>query len=262
MNDNSNIKILHIIWSGCKGGAEKNVADIVLGLGNMDKFQMEVLFLSNPGYWGEYLTLHNVKIWSLGAKSSWSPFLLFRLMFFLIFHKYDIYHEHFTSPIVKVLLKILGKKNVICSVHSAPYLIEKMGWLKKLLMINFASNYISPSNYVRVYLKERYKKESVLIYHGVGLAKNTAGSGDDKDRKSEIIIGTLTHLEKVKGNDLLPDIVLKLLQKGYQNLRLIICGGGSEYNAITGMIGKYKIKDYVKIIEGVKVEEFLKTIDI
>lgn len=252
------IKILHILWSGHKGGAEKNVADIATAL-NSNEFEMEVLFLSDKGFWGNYLESQKVKVHALNLKSSYSLVSVFLFLLFAIKHKYDIYHDHVSAPFVKIILAALAK-TVVFTFHCAPKIIEGMPAIKRNLTVNFADHYIAPSMYVKNFAKSCFNKSSTLIYHGVDIN----GSSNREYSKSPgiVSIGTVTHLEKIKGNEVLIKTGRALLDSGISNFKIYIAGTGAEHGKLVSLIERLYLQNKVELISVENVKEFLKSLDI
>lgn len=250
------IRGLHILWTGVKGGAEKNATQIAIGLNGND-FIMDILFLNNEGYWGKIAESHGVRVFSLNLKTARSIKSVLSLYKFLNSTDYDFYHDHISPPYTKILLKMLGKK-VIFTLHGPPYLVSGMSFFRRFLIVNFADWYVAPSKFMQEYYKNEFKKDAVLIYHGVEIPPPI----ERRIEKKKVLIGTLTHLEKVKGNDILIEAVNLLYKMGYRDFKTIIVGHGSQYKELMYMIKKYGLVDYISIVDSVKIQEFLKEIDI
>lgn len=251
------IKILHILWAGNKGGAEKNVSDIVTGLKD-DFFVIDVLFLSKKGYWGNYLIDNGINVYSLNLKSAFSLKGLIIFIFFVLKHNYDFYHDHISAPFTNLLLKLLNKK-VIYTFHNAPILFENMNFIKRKLLLSFADHYIVPSLFVKNYLANRQNIDSIHIYHGVKIFSEKLSHHNESD---SFLIGTLTHLEKMKGNAILINSAKILIDKGIDNFKILIAGKGSEHGKLIEMISALSVEKYVSILSIENVIEFLNSLDI
>ena len=255
------IKVLHILWSGIKGGAEKNVADIVTGLNGSD-FDMAVLFMSKKDYWGNFIESKGIKTYCLHLDTARSIKSIFAFVVFVIKSKYDIYHNHVSAPFVKIILRILRRK-VIQTMHNNPVTLNKMGMLKRKLTISFADFYIAPSNYIKNYLEEQYNIKSRHIYHGIEIIPPKFITKHEHIDIGICKIGVVTHLEKIKGNDILINAAKMLTDRGIFNFKIFIAGTGTEYNKLKSLIDRLSISKHVKMCGYVQdVNDFLNDMDI
>lgn len=255
---NRRIKILHIIWAGVRAGAEKNMVDIVAGLNGGD-FDMEVLFFSKKGYWGYFIESKGIRTYCLQLATARSPRSVFLFLKFLLNHKYDIYHNHVSPPFVKIILKML-RKRVIQTIHNNPVVLKNMGIIKRKLTIGFADFYVAPSRYIRDYFEKHHNIKAEQIYHGINVRPLKRRM---QSERSICEIGTLTRLEKIKGNDILITTVKILVDKGISNFRIHIAGRGKEYDKLKSLINNLSVEEYVEIVDFVEnTEDFLDNLDI
>ncbi|MBU2529225.1 glycosyltransferase family 4 protein [bacterium] len=254
------IRILHILWSGVKGGAEKNVADIATGLSVHD-FDTAVLFMSKKDYWGNFIESKGIKTYCLHLDTARSLRSVFVFVKFAVKSKYDIYHNHIAAPFVKIILKILMKR-VIQTMHNNPDTLGKMSAIKRELTIRFADFYIAPSKYIKGYLERQYNIKSRIIYHGIEITPLMFKKNKHTDI-SICKIGVVTHLEKMKGNDILINAAKMLTDRGIFNFKIFIAGIGTEYNRLKSLIDRLSINKYVSMCGNVtNINDFLNDMDV
>lgn len=117
----------------------------------------------------------------------------------------------------------------------------KKNIIKFLLKIFYkkSDKIISNSKIIKDQIFEKFKQKSLVIYPPSFNGKII----QYKSNRSNIL--TITRLEKEKNIDLLIK-ALKLLKN--QNIKLLICGTGSQEKYLKSLVNKYKINNQVKFL--------------
>lgn len=87
------VKILHVLWAGHSGGAERFVRDIT-AFSDKTKFEHQVVFLSNPGRFGKAIAENGIVVHGLGMAGSFSLKNGFGFRKVLQSFRPDIIHNH------------------------------------------------------------------------------------------------------------------------------------------------------------------------
>ena len=95
----SKIKILHLLWSGHFGGAEKFVKDIVT-YSDKEHFEHTVCFLSDEAWLGEEFRRQGADVQALGMKNGTSFIQAYRFFKILKNYRPDIIHSHVRNYLV------------------------------------------------------------------------------------------------------------------------------------------------------------------
>ena len=97
------IRVLHVLWTGYSGGAERLVRDILTFYDRM-KFDHQVCFLSNGGWLSQTIAEQGVAVNCLGMKSGFSVIKGLRLKNILKTYKPDIIHNHCRNFLLNFLI--------------------------------------------------------------------------------------------------------------------------------------------------------------
>ena len=98
-----NIRVLHVLWSGKSGGAERFVRDITVH-SDKDKFLHGVCFLSEGGWLAQQMVEAGAKIYCLGMHSGLSILSALKIMAVVRSFRPDVIHNHLPNYLVSVLI--------------------------------------------------------------------------------------------------------------------------------------------------------------
>ena len=256
-------KILHIVEDLGIGGLEKVVAAIAIGL-DKKKYEIEVWCLTKGGDIADQLISKNINLKILGMNSYHNPFQIIKLFVNLKKSKFDIIHSHgyFASTFGRLAALLAGIPIKITHVHTTDFGFKKRNILIERLLSIFTFKIICVSDAVKQYV-ETYvginNKKTCLIYNGC-YAGNLAKSDSKIARslfgfsKENFIIITVGSLVQHKGHCILIDAV-KILEKQYANLRLLIVGDGPLSGSIHSYIRKLQLTSKI-ILTGKKENVF------
>ena len=105
---NKKIKILHILWSGRSGGAERFVHDITI-YSDKKIFEHEVCFLSQGGWLADEMVKNAVNVYYLGMKSGFSVLAALQLFFVISKIKADIINTHSKNYLANTIIMLFSK---------------------------------------------------------------------------------------------------------------------------------------------------------
>lgn len=170
---------------------------------------------------------------------------------------YDVIHSHGLRP--DIINFFFAKKRIrLSTIHSIleqdlksrygfkGYIVSKL-WM---LLLRKYSQIISISHHVKKHL-EKNKVHSICIYNGIDtnftyntivndIFYNKIKNKIHHDFQGKIIIGTISHLEKVKGIEQILYVV-----SYNSNYAAVIIGSGSELNYLVELANQLNIKDRI-----------------
>ena len=247
------MRILHIITSIDKGGAENHLFDLCR-MQKKNKNKIHVIYFKGNSYWKKNLNAIGVPVSFYNIKGFFSFFFIV-LNFFKIYNslnkfKPDIIHCHLSlSEIYGLIIKLIFKKKykVIISKHLDSLILEgsygqkssiKGVFLEKIIF-KYIDYVICISNHVRKYFYTnlKFKKKSVsTIYYGVKygklLYKNKIKKKYNFRKDTNYICSVARHI-KQKNIYFLLDAFKDILKK-YQNKKkfklILVCIGPETTN--------------------------------
>ena len=261
------MKILHIITTISRGGAENHLIDLIE---NQSKENLiKILFYKGDKYWMKKLIGLGceVKLASKNyTKSIINPIPTFREI--LKFNP-SIIHIHygpceipffFSAIALRIFLK--KKYKTICSKHNDRSIFKKYGfeYLERILLINY--NYLI---YISKAVSNYYEKiigtvrESQIIYYGIPtnwinkqnnkkITKNYLSQFNVKLHDSVKFI-TLSRLVPQKNLDLMIHSFNELLKNSSKkSIYLLIYGDGSERNRLVNLVSSLNIEKHIKFM--------------
>lgn len=222
------IKVCYVIGQLSKGGAEKQLYELIRGL-NKKKFLPAVISLSQGGFWSKEIKKIGIEVIELKRKKNMEISRLFNLIKIVRKMKPDIVHTYlFSANSYGRIAAIINRVPVIiASERNMPeigkdkniyqlYIDKVMGFFSDIIICNSqaAANILID--------KYNFKKEKILVVHN-GI--NTDISCTSVVRNSEIIIGTVCRLSPQKNLKLFLDMA-KLLSDLKSDLKFMIVGDG------------------------------------
>ncbi len=256
------IKILHILPSLVRAGAERVVYDLSLGLPK-DKFQSGILLFKDNGAgkdWQTELTNNGIEIFSLRKN-----YLVDLINFWKIYRQIkkfspNIVHTHLGGDIYGRLAAKLARVPVIVSTeHNLNVSESSLARFFKKVTIRFADKIFAVSRAVKDDACKRYNLPSekiAVIYNGIDFNRFQA---KPKALIKPHVIGALGRLTIQKGFDTLIEAISYLKN---QNIIVKIAGEGELKNVLTKQIEKLNLQTKIKLVGLVDPVEFLSSIDV
>jgi glycosyltransferase involved in cell wall biosynthesis len=116
----SKINVLHILWTGKTGGAERFVRDIML-FSCKEKFNHAVCFLAESGPLGEHIKALGIPVYSLKMASGLSLAAGFRFLRVLQNFHPQIVHSHTRNYLINIFLLLAPNIKRIYSEHGGSF---------------------------------------------------------------------------------------------------------------------------------------------
>ena len=281
---NNKIKVLHIIPSLRKGGAERLVLDICNELIKRQNIEVKLIIL-NPE--NDYLYLSNkIDIININSFVSLSlkekdNFNIDELDLIINKFKPNIIHSHlFQSEIISRYrlypnivyithlhsnMKSFNKFSILDLFNKRKFTnyYEKKWVIKKYLQCN--NHFISISKDTEVFFKKTLPKSLSnnikLMFNAIDFNRFYNGTERKKNREKVRLINVGSLVDK-KNQIFLVDIVDELLKRGI-NTELIILGSGPNKEKILNKVTSLNLSENIKLLGNVEdVENYLNKSDI
>jgi glycosyltransferase involved in cell wall biosynthesis len=266
------VKILHIITSLNKGGAENHLAQLVELQSKQKKNEINIIYFRGDDYWSEILKKKKIKVERFTIKKNYDFISLFfqfiKIFFYIRKLKPKIVHAHLgLSEIMSVIFKKFFKLKfkLIVTKHLDSFLFEGSrgqnrflsGIFFERIIFKTSAQIIFISKNVRSYflseIKVPLKKISVIYY---GINKNYFFKKKDvkahklimnKKKNEKYILNIARHVPQKK-----IDLLIKSFaqyEKINQNTKLILVGKGIETQSLKILAKKMNIYDKIYWID-------------
>ncbi len=193
------IKILHLIPTLDKGGAERLLVDLVKKI-DKNVFNVEVLSMTTLGKWGFELKKAGIPVSSLGKRNKGSILTLWRLYKIFKNKKLDVLHTHlFGADLYGLLVGRLAKvPYIVLTEHNLNYGEGRIRRYIKKKIVPKMDKVFTVSSAVKSYLRnEGIETDNVeVIYNGVDL-KRFKPKDNQSDSKG-FIIGSIGRMSAQK----------------------------------------------------------------
>jgi glycosyltransferase involved in cell wall biosynthesis len=242
-------KILHIITSLDRGGAENHLASLA-ALQAKQKNDVHIIYFRGNDYWVEFLNKKKISIKKFDIKKNFHLInfflVIFKIFYFIRKTKPDIVHAHLgLSEIIGLTLKTVFKLNFkfIITKHLDSFLFEGSRGQNHLFngiffekkLFKAAEQVIFISKNVKFYFLSKINissKKTSVIYYGVN-RKNILYKKNKikkivlkKKHNEKFILNISRHVPQKR-----VDLIIKGFaeyQKKNRNTKLILVGYGSE----------------------------------
>lgn len=266
------LKVLYFITSLGRGGAEKQVCDLVDNLGKFLDETCIVILINNI----EIYPKNKCQIVNLGLDPR-KPFTLINAIKkycdILKNYKPDIVHSHNFHPnIIARIIRIFNKNaKVISTAHSS-----NEGGLLRMLSYRITNHLASAFTIVSHTAKSSFvakfaaSGESIIVVpNGIDIDKYTYKESDRFNVRKKLLINSeqtmilaIGRLVPEKNFSFLIDVA-KVLLVTQKNICLIILGSGPDYIRLKSKIESQKLADHIKIVNAIDdVSPFLSAADI
>lgn len=256
------IKILHILPSLVRAGAERVVYDLSLGLPR-DKFQSGVLLFKDNGAgadWRAELVAAGIPVFALRKCCLFDVVNFWKIYRQIKKFSPDIVHTHLGGDIYGRLAAKLARVPVIVSTEHNLNISE--GWaaacLKKITA-RFAVKIFAVSQAVKADAIKRYNlpwEKIEVVYNGID---SNHFQAKIKTPSRPYVIGALGRLTAQKGFSVL---IAAISQLQNQEVIVQIAGQGELKSSLQQQINKLKLGDKVKLVGLVEPVSFLNSLDV
>lgn len=266
------IHIMHILHSFGIGGLENSLANLINGMDRY-KFDHSICVLSDEMAGLAKIARDDVKTFKVRRKFKHDPTLIFRLVQLLKKERPDIVRTYNWGAVEGILAaKISGIKSTVHSEHGFDIgeIVKKKlrRVLARRVIFMYCDRIIVPSLSLRKWLIEDVKvaaERIVYIPNGCDTAVFCPGRMPQirkgfgiKD--SDIVLGTVGSLKKLKGQDVLLEAFSGIKETG---LKLMIVGDGPDKERLASMAEKMGLSGKILLTGSViKPADIYKSIDI
>ena len=243
------MKILHIITSMNKGGAESFLYKLSIQSNKSNNINIFIISLLECGYYEKELKKNNIQIYSLNLKNKFFVFLkIFQLINLIKFIKPDViqtwmYHANFIGGLSA---KLVGCKKIIWTIRHGKLIFFKSKFTT--ILINYLSIFLSnfiPNKIVycsksskEIHENLGYNKNiSTIIYNGFNFNEFKINKSLKKNilkkyniNEKEIIISMVARYNKQKNHDLFFASLLKLKKKSNHIFKVLLVGSNIDKN--------------------------------
>jgi len=209
-----------------------------------------------------------------------TKYLLFfiRSCYHLIFLNYEYIYIHFPSITgipLRVLKKLLKKKNIITNIHGNDLIPENKKDMRNLIntknCIELSKVVIVPSEYFKSKLEEKYpsvvKNKKLRIFPSAGINLNEFISLDKDRCREELgmpmdfqLIGMVSRIEIDKGWDDFINAAQSILTNS-KKVKFVIVGGGTQYSQLESLLKQHEIEEYFILFPFMNHENIVKLIN-
>lgn len=254
------IKILHLIPTLDKGGAERLLIDLVKTM-DKERFEVEVVCLETLGKWGFELKKAKINASSLGKRRKGSIYIFWKLYRLLKNKRPDILHTHLFGADLYGLLagRIAQVPNIISTEHNLNY---GESWVRRAIkkkLLPKMDKGIAVSEAVKNYLKkEGIPVDNIEVIHN-GIDLSRFKSREEKGGSNGFIIGSIGRLSEQKGYKTLVE-AMEILKE--EEISCLIVGEGEERQNLEKKVNKDKIANKILFLgKHDIVPEFLVKLD-
>ena len=249
------MKVLHVISSLTRGGAEVQVASLVRTL-RQQGVEAEILCIRELGALASELVKENIPVHFHKFRSRLSPLSLWWFRTFLKQGNFHLVHSHMyrsnTSSTVGRLLA--GRKPIVCSVHSRKLWDTKRQKAMDRRLHRFRSRMLFVSGEAReIFLKETgCSAEKCLCFpNGVDLSPfdNAEGSSVREELKlaeNELLVTMVARFEHAKDYETFLQAVPLVLEQN-SGVSFACVGDGRTREAMESLAQSFGEKDSKKI---------------
>jgi len=246
------IKIVYILPSLDKGGAERFLTDLILNLDHQI-YEPILLLFQRGGEWLSELTAENIPVIILEKKYKLDLKNFYQLLSILKKIKPQIVHTQLGGDIYGRLAAKILKVPVILSTEQNVNPDENIvRHIFKKISNGYADKIVAISQAVRKDLIFRYKIKADkirVIPNGLEISKFLGASGrlanHEKLKNKALTFGTIGRLSPQKGHSILIKAWAKLKTPG---LRCLIAGEGDLTDKLTKQIKEAGLEERVKLI--------------
>ncbi|MDD7886239.1 glycosyltransferase family 4 protein [Flavivirga sp. 57AJ16] len=246
------MKVLHCINSPQIGGIERLVIDLAIEQ-KKQGIEVAIILDTREGQYYEYLLNQNIPILDSGIKNGFCLNYKTFKQLKRSFKAFQIIHLHNFSFMRSIAAKY-SKVKTIYTVHGLSKEVRKESVLKyfirelvKKRLLNTVSIVIANSHFTLGLAKKHYGLEKVknqVILNGIRLADYSLNTVSGT---SEFTIGLVSRFTERKRIDRLI-LAFKAYKKKGGLGKLILVGGGFEFNRIQNMVNNFNIEDSVKLL--------------
>lgn len=275
-----NKKVLHVIDSLGKGGAEKLLYETLKNW-KSPNWEFEVACLHKPEPYGPQISQLNIPVKVLSASKYNLYKIIVHLFQLLKREKWDIIHCHLIAStiLVPLIARFTSSAKILIHDHCGGlYTPGKIDWLYRRILLPLEKQLwrklfiICVSDFVARYNREirQISAERIKVLVNAIDLNNYPGTSTQVQKRlreqwgseKAVIIGYVGRLIRYKGVDLLISAFKNLVTE-FPDIRLVIIGDGRELKSLQRQAAQLGIKDLVIFLGyQANVAEYLPAFDI
>jgi len=243
------IKILHVLWRGHSGGAERFVRDITF-YSNKTKFEHQVLFLSDPGRFGRIIAESGIPVHSLGMRRSFSFINALGFRRLIRSYKPDIIHNHSKDFITNAFICRINSAVKIFFEHGGDLISNnsERAILFYHCFIRYYDLVLANSEYIRqriLALNKVNPQKVRTFYIGIDPTPYQSDRGQGLNKPpifvdaNKKVIGVVGRLVEEKGIDDFIKVADEI-QRVYQDVIFLIVGDGKKRVLLQRMAAQHE----------------------
>lgn len=264
-NSQNKIKIVYILPSLDKGGAERFITDLILNL-NIQIFAPTLILFKRGGDWVSELNAQNIPVIILEKKYKIDLINFWQLFKALKKIRPEIVHTQLGGDVYGRLAAKILKTPVILSTEQNVNPDEKFSAnILKKITNRWADKIVAISQAVKEDAVSRYQTPAdkiIIIPNGLKIAKflnPTKKLINNPEEKNEtLIFGTVGRLSPQKGHATLIQAWKQLKQRGH---KCLIAGIGHLANKLRSEINSAELSDEIKLVGPIDSVRFLNSLD-
>jgi len=265
--NNKPIKIVYIMPTLDRGGAERFLTDLILNLDRQIYDPVLILF-KRGGDWTAELTAANIPVIILQKKRSWDVKNFRQLFLALKKIRPQIVHTQLGGDLYgRLAAKLLGVPIIISTEQNVNPDEKPLRRRLKIMTSRYADKIVAISAAVKNDLIKRYQTpldKITVIHNGLEidrfLVDEPAKLADQTKVATQIIIGTMGRLAPQKGQAILIEAGRKI---DLPNWSCLIAGAGSLEKKLTDQINELGLSQKIKLTgPQAEASRFLRGLDI
>ena len=236
------MKILHVITTINRGGAENHLHDLISGQISQYGCEVSCAWLKGDGYWKYHFEQIGVKLFPLGLARYGQITPLWRLRRAIQNFKPDIIHAHLAPAELYTRVALLGNKNLplIISRHNESPFYNGLGSdIVERWVVQRAERLIAISGAVKRYFSQQWpvvlSNKLDVVHYGINPQHFSCVPPVEVQNlrrqwsvnKGTILFGTVARLVPVKALNILLEAYKKFISENPNiDTRLVIVGSG------------------------------------
>lgn len=263
-------RVLHILWSGHAGGAERFVRDIVVHT-NMTPFEHAVCFLSHGGSFAAAMEKSGAATYCLNMKTGFSVARGTQIRRLIKHIAPRIIQAHCRNYVASAVMATLSAPKKAYFEHGGDLIAEHP--IRDVRFYNWFSRYydliMANSHYTRdsiLELTDTDPQKVVVFYPGIDCALFDRAHRNDTLRQrlgfadSDTVIGTIGRLVTQKGIDDFIAVAAEVA-KLHRSCRFVVVGEGHKRAELERMVKDHQI-DVTFLGERLDIPSIMKMFDL
>lgn len=247
------IKVMFLIWSLDRGGAEQVVMNLTKAL-DREAFNPLIVCLNQKGRLAKQIEDLGIPVIELGKRGKVDISFLLRLIRIIKSERPDIIHTHmFTSNLWGRVAAFFTKTPLVITEHNVDVWKSKFHFILDRLLLPVSSRVMCVSKKVEQFYKERVpgiEKQACVVYNGIETERfsENVPTGTLKEKLNlndqSIVLGIVGRLVPQKAHKDFIEAVARLRKKGH-DVTGVIFGDGEMRAELETYAAERDLKDQI-----------------